>query len=114
MACPAEQLEPFEIHDENDVWNALYILGVKDSLKEILKYYGYETEVDKEEQKEEQEEGEKRFRQVRVKDIEDFFNSLTPDQQEEALMYFVGKRDKDGLVLFYRSLNQSEQRTVIE
>ncbi len=116
MALTAEQLEPFEINDEDDVWNALYILGVKDSIKKILKYYRYETEGGKEEQEEqeEQEGGEKRFRQVRVKDIEDFFNTLDSDQQEEVLMYFLGKNDKDGLVLFYRSLGHSEQRAIIE
>jgi len=110
MTFPAEKLEPFEIHNEDDVWNALYIFGIKDSFGAILKYYRNETTDTEEKRKG----AKKRFRQIRTKDLENFFKSLDIDQQQEALTYFIGEKDKEGFILFYQSLNQSGRRAVIE
>jgi len=111
MVQPAEELAPLEINSEDDVWNTLYTYGVKDSIGPILKFYGHRTE---EEIKEDERKINVGFTQARTKDIQDFFRSLNPDQQQEALMYFLERKEKRGLILFYKSLNQPEQRKIIE
>lgn len=111
MTQPAEKLEPLEIYNEDDVWNALYIYGIKDSLGPILKFYCHQSE---EERRLDEEKNNFSFKKVKIKDIKDFFNSLTPDQLEGALIYFIEKKDGKGLLLFYRSFNKSIQRLIFE
>lgn len=113
MSQPAEQLEPLEIHNEDDVWNALYIFGVKDSMKAILKYYGHKAEGEPEEKTEVM--GHRaRFTQARTKDIEDLFNAFDEDQKWEALEYFTESKDSQGLLIFYNSFDEYEPRRIFE
>ena len=122
MTNPAEQLKPLEIRNEDDVWNALYIYGVKDSLGPVLDFYGYKTKEDikKEEEKKEKEnesllvEHNPKTPQKNVRKIKEFFGSLVDEQVEEALMYLIGKKDSEGLIMFYGSYNRSIQRMIIE
>jgi len=115
MSQPVEQLEPLEIHSEDDVWNAWYIYGIE-SLGPILNFYGHQTEkeIEEKEKKSEFVEHNPKAPQKNVRKIKEFFSSLADEQAEEALMYLVEKKDEEGLIMFYQSFDRSTQRTIIE
>jgi hypothetical protein len=116
MSQPVEQLEPLEIHSEDDVWNALYTYGIKDSLTEILKFYGHkhEEEIKDEEVKSVENSPKPAYKRINKNKLKELFNSFTDDQLDEALVYFIEKSDNKGLVLFFQSLDKTRQRKILE